>query len=159
MNTELQFPWQQDAVIRQSQRLINSFHHWTGRSLIDISGSPMEIAQALFEAPFAVLSHNTESDPILNYGNRKALELWEMDWNQFTRLPSRYSAEPMEREERLRLLNQVTTQGYINNYQGVRISSTGKRFQISDVIVWNLIDEENNYCGQGATFSQWIPIN
>ncbi|NET82181.1 MAG: MEKHLA domain-containing protein [Moorea sp. SIO1F2] len=119
----------------------------------------MEIAQALFEAPFAVLSHNTESDPIYNYGNRKALELWEMDWNQFTRMPSKYSAEPMEREERLRLLNQVTTQGYISNYQGVRISSTGKRFQISDVIVWNLIDEENKYCGQGATFSQWIRIN
>ncbi|NEO69953.1 MEKHLA domain-containing protein [Moorena sp. SIO3H5] len=159
MNTELQFPWQQDAVIRQSQRLIHSFHHWTGRSLIDTSGSPMEIAQALFEAPFVVLSHNTESDPIYNYGNRKALELWEIDWNQLTQMPSRYSAEPMEREERLSLLNQVTSQGYISNYQGVRISSTGKRFQISDCIVWNLIDQENNYCGQGATFSHWIPLN
>ncbi len=159
MSSDIQLPWQQETIIRHSQILLKSFQHWTGNSLLDFSGSPIEVAQALFEIPFPVLSHGTESDPIYNYGNRKALEFWEMTWEQFTQMPSRYSAEPMEREERSRLLNQVTTKGYLDNYQGVRISRTGKRYMISEVTVWNLLDKENEYCGQAATFSQWTRIN
>ncbi len=158
MSSVLQFPWQQEAVIRQSQRLLHNFQHWTGRSLLDPSGSPAEIAQALFEAPFPVFSHGTELDPIYNYANRKGLELWEVDWQQLTQMPSRYSAEPMEQEERLRLLDQVTTQGYVSNGQGIRISSTGKRYLVSDFIIWNLLNEHNQFCGQAATFSQWTPL-
>ena len=153
MSSTLQFPWQQEAVIRQSQRLLHSFKYWTGRSLLDTSGSPEEIARALFEVPFPVFAHGTELDPVYNYANRKALELWEVDWQQLTRMPSRYSAEPMEQEERLRLLDQVTTQGYVSNGRGIRISSTGKRYLVSDFIIWNLLDENNQFCGQAATFS------
>ena len=47
----MQFPWQQEAVIRYSQRVLSSFQHWTGRSLLNASGSPQEIAQARFDAP------------------------------------------------------------------------------------------------------------
>jgi len=159
MSSDIQFPWQQEAIISHSQLLLKSYQHWTGNSLLDFSGSPIEIAKALFEVPFPVLSHGTEPDPIYNYGNRKALEFWEMDWENFTKMPSRYSAEPMEREERLRLLNQVTTKGYLNNYRGVRISSTGKRYMISNVTVWNILDQDNHHCGQAATFSQWTLIN
>jgi hypothetical protein len=158
MSSDLQFPWQQEAVIHQSQRILHSFQHWTGHSLLDASGSPIEIARALFEAPFPVFSHGTEPDPIYNYANCKGLELWEMDWQQLTQTPSRYSAEPMEQEERLRLLDQVNTQGYVSNAQGIRISSKGNRLQVSDFIVWNLIDEQNQLCGQAATFSQWKPL-
>jgi hypothetical protein len=158
MSSDRQFPWQQEAVIRHSQRILYSFHHWTRRPLLDASGSPEQIAQALFEAPFPVFSHGTESDPIYNYANCKGLELWEVDWQQLTQMPSRYSAEPMEQEERLRLLDQVKTQGYASNCQGIRISSTGKRFLISDFIIWNLLDEHNQLCGQAATFSQWTPL-
>ncbi len=32
MSSTLQFPWQQEAVIRHSQSLLYSFQHWTGRS-------------------------------------------------------------------------------------------------------------------------------
>jgi len=32
----------------------------------------------MFEAPFVLISHGTEDDPILNYGNRVALWLWQM---------------------------------------------------------------------------------
>ncbi len=93
-------PWQQSDVLKHVQRLLRSFHHWTGRSLLDAEGTPADTAQKLFEAPFVIVSHGTQPDPILNYGNRKALELWEMNWEQFTQTPSRCTAEPIERQER-----------------------------------------------------------
>lgn len=134
--------------IQQAQRLITSFQHWTGKPLI-------ETPEALFEAPFVVVSHGTEPDPIFNYANQQALDLWEMDWDTFTQLPSRYSAEPISQEERSRLLTQAKAQGYISDYRGVRISSTGKRFWIENVILWTVLDELDQPCGQAATFSSW----
>lgn len=148
-------PWQQPEVIQHSQRLLRSFQQWTGRSLLSNSDSALAIAQALFEAPFVVVSHGTEADPVLNYGNRQALELWEMPWETLTHTPSRQTAEPIARAERDRLLQQAREQGYISNYQGVRISSTGKRFWIQDVIIWDVLDETNQQIGQAATFDRW----
>ena len=158
MSTNILFPWQLESLIRHSQNILNSFKHWTGHSLLEASGSSALDAQALFEAPFPVFSHGIEADPIYNYGNQKALELWELDWEQLIQMPSRYSAEPMEQAERLGLLNKVKAKNYVTNGQGVRISRTGKRYMVSDFTVWNLLNEENNYCGQAATFSQWMLI-
>ncbi|WP_375510287.1 MEKHLA domain-containing protein [uncultured Nostoc sp.] len=149
----IEFPWQQQAIIRHSQRLANSFQHWTGNSLLDVNDSPLETAKALFEAPFVLVSHGSESDPIFNYGNRKALELWELSWEEFTRMPSRKSAQEVVQEERDRLLSEAATQGF-SYYSGVRITSTGKRFEIQDGILWNLLDEHNQLCGQAAVFSK-----
>lgn len=115
-----------------------------------------ECIEALFEAPFALVSHGIEDEPIFNFGNQTALALFELTWDQFTRLPSRQSAEPMNREERQRLLDQVTKQGYIADYSGVRISATGKRFLIEKAIVWNLMDSSGQYQGQAAMFDQWV---
>jgi hypothetical protein len=148
-------PWKDPTVIQHSQRLIQSFVHWTGRSLLPLAASPEEIAHALFEAPFVVVSHGTEADPILNYGNHKALQLWEMDWDQFTQTPSRLTAEPIAQPERDRLLAQAKAKGYIDDYQGIRISKTGRRFLIQNVVLWNVIDEQNYPYGQAATFSEW----
>ena len=83
MNSNIPLLWQQESIILHSLRLIKSFHYWTGYSLLEVEGSPLQLAQVLFEAPFPVFSHGTEADPIYNYGNRKALELWELDhWQQ-----------------------------------------------------------------------------
>jgi MEKHLA domain-containing protein len=138
--------------------LLKSFHHWTGRHLIEIEENITSegLAKALFEAPFVVISHGIERDPILNYGNRAALRLWEMSWEQFTRTPSRLTAEPVNQEERATLLARVTKKGFIDDYQGIRISATGKRFRIERAIVWNLIDKDQRYCGQAATFDRWV---
>lgn len=152
-------PWQQETVICHSQRILSSFQHWTGHSLFEVSGEPIQIAQALFELPFPVFSHGIEPDPIYNYGNRKALELWELEWEQLLQMPSRYSAKPANQEDRLRLLEEVTNKGYITNSRGVRISQTGKRYMVLDFTIWNLLNKENQYCGQAATFSQWTLIN
>jgi hypothetical protein len=155
MSSVLQFPWQQEAIINHSQRLLYSFQHWTGHSLLDVNGTPKEIAQALFEAPFVLVSHGIEADPIFNYGNRQALQLWELSWSEFTKMPSRQSVRDVEREDRERLLTEAATKGFVDNYSGIRTSSSGQRFLIENVLLWNVIDEEKQYCGQAAFFSKY----
>jgi hypothetical protein len=113
------------------------------------------LAEALFHAPFVLVSHGTEVDPVLNYGNRAALTRWEMSWAELTHTPSRLTAEPVAREERARLLAEVTRHGHIANYAGVRIAKSGQRFRIRDAVVWNLLDEAGTPCGQAARFDRW----
>lgn len=152
-------PWQQEAIVRHSQRLLKSFQHWTGTSLMDELETPEATAQALFEAPFVIVSHGTEADPVFNYGNRTALALWELDWQQFICTPSRQTAEQIEQSERDQLLKQVSEHGFISSYRGTRISNSGRRFWIEDVVVWDVLDEQNQRCGQAATFSHWTFIS
>lgn len=147
--------WNSPDKITHALRLLKSFQRWTGKELIPKHGSCEEIARQLFEAPFVVVSHGTEPDPILNYGNTTALQLWDMKWETFTRTPSRFTAEPPNRDERARLLAQVTSQGWIPNYSGIRIASNGIRFRIDHAIVWNLLDDNGLAAGQAATFAHW----
>lgn len=135
--------------------ILRSFEQLLGRPLLDTTGTPGQQAEALFNAPFVVASHGTEADPILNYGNRKALELWELDWETFTETPSARTAEAVQRDTRQAMLEQVARQGFAEHYSGIRISSTGRRFRILETIIWNLTDEEGRPCGQAATFSRW----
>lgn len=138
--------------------LRNSYRHWTGRHLLDPAVDGEEAIAVLNQAPYAVVSHGTEADPVFNYANRMALQLFEMTWMDFTSLPSRLSAEPMVQEERDRLLLRVSMQGYIDDYSGVRISSTGKRFLIRNAMVWNLLDEMGQPYGQAALLREWQKI-
>jgi hypothetical protein len=147
--------WQQPAVIEQSQLILNSFQALLGRELIERSGDASDEAQRLFEADFAVVSHGTEDDPILNYGNATALALWELTFEHFTQTPSRLTAEPQHRDERATLLERTTYNGYVDDYQGIRISKSGRRFRIRRAIVWNLSDAAGDYAGQAATFSDF----
>ena len=142
-------------MVRWCQYLLDSYAHWVKQELIDRSGTPLEQAERLFNSPFVVASHGAEDDPILNYGNQTALNLWRMDWEEFTRTPSRLTAEPVNREERARMLEQAKTQGYIADYRGVRISSTGTRFLVDQAIIWNIHKPDGTTIGQGATFSDW----
>ena len=81
-----------------------------------------------------------------------------MDIATLTQTPSRYTAEPIHRDERTDLLARTTRDGYVDDYRGIRISSTGRRFQIDQATVWNLIDQQAAYAGQAATFSDWRPL-
>ncbi len=94
------YPWQQDKVVHHSLLMMSSYERLTGRTLLNATDSPKQIAQALFEADFALVSHGIEADPIFNYTNRKALHLWELDWKDFTSMPSRKSVEELAQEER-----------------------------------------------------------
>lgn len=134
--------------------LLNSYRHLLGRPLLEPSAG-LSLGQQVFEADFALLSHNTDADPLFNYANQTALDLFELSWPEFIGMPSRLSAEPVNREERERLLNQVASRGYIDNYAGVRIAKSGKRFLIERAVVWNVYDNRRNYYGQAACFSDW----
>jgi hypothetical protein len=140
------------------QLLLDSFARLLGRELISRDGSPTEQAARLFQAPFVVVSHGTEADPVLNYGNATALALWEMTWDELTRTPSRLTAEPVHRDERARLLTRTREHGFVDDYSGIRISKTGRRFQIEQAIVWNLTDEHATHRGQAATFDRWTDL-
>lgn len=135
--------------------LIASYRHLTGRDLVEAGGSPAAAAQRLYEAPFAVVSHDTAPDPLFNYANRRALALFEMPWEGFIGMPSRLSAEAPQREERERLLERVKKTGFIDDYRGVRITGKGRRFLIQGATVWNLYDAAGNYRGQAARFDRW----
>ncbi len=140
--------------IAHGDLVFQSFARLTGKPLLT-SVPDKEIISVIDQAPFALVSHGTGDDPIFNYGNQVALTLFEMEWEDFTALPSRKSAEPLHRDERERLLQEVATKGYIKNYSGVRISSSGKRFLIENAIVWNLIDLDGDIHGQAAMFHDW----
>lgn len=147
--------WNDAAVRAQTQLIARSLKHWTGRDLLPGQFSPAEFAKNVFHAPFALVSHGTESDPVLNYGNQAALALWEMSWAELTRTPSRLTAEAPNREERARLLAAVSDRGFIDDYSGIRISKGGRRFRIAQATVWNLLDERHGHAGQAAMFWQW----
>ncbi|MDH3514460.1 MAG: MEKHLA domain-containing protein [Gammaproteobacteria bacterium] len=135
--------------------LITSHRHWTGRDLIKPGESMPDQARELYQAPFVVASHGCENDPVFNYANRAALALFETGWAEFTSMPSRLSAEPMEREARARLLERVNRDGFIDDYSGVRITSTGRRFRIRCATVWNVTDANGSPRGQAVTFREW----
>ncbi len=147
--------WADRRVIQWSRWLLDSYRHWTGRDLLDLTGDRETKARALFNAPLVVVSHGTEPDPILNYGNQAALVLWDTTWERLVRTPSRLTAEAMEREERERMLAQAKTQGFFDGYRGVRISSTGRRFLVEDAAIWTVLDGTGSSIGQAARFSRW----
>lgn len=134
--------------------ILDSYRRMTGKELLKLSPDE-DAAQAVEQSSIVILSHDTEADPVLNYGNCMALQLWEMDWKTFTSTPSRLTAEPLEREERARFMSRVTADGYVDEYTGVRISSTGKRFYIVNATVWNLVDGDGTCRGQAAAFSDY----
>ena len=148
-------PWQNPDVVAQTQLIASSLKHRTGRDLLPGIISPLELAEKVFHAPFVLVSHGTETDPVLNYGNAAALALWEMSWDELTRTPSRLTAEAPNREERARLLAAVTARGFIEDYSGIRIAKTGRRFRIAQATVWNLLGERSQPCGQAAMFLHW----
>jgi hypothetical protein len=116
-------------------------------------------ADWLYEgAPFAVVAHNTDADPLFVYANRRAQACFEYSWEGFVGLPSRLSAEAPSRGDREHVLQEVTRHGYVRGYRGIRISKSGRRFWIEDGVVWQLIDADGVNRGQAATFASWTDI-
>lgn len=135
-----------------AELISRSFTKLLGYSLLAHSDN---LAEQLYHAPFVLLSHNTDPDPLFNYANAQGLQLFELNWQELITLPSRASAETINQAARAKLMSQVTAQGFMTDYQGVRISKTGKRFSIHNAIIWNLTDELGNYQGQAAYFADW----
>ncbi|WEK01561.1 MAG: MEKHLA domain-containing protein [Candidatus Sphingomonas phytovorans] len=109
-------------------------------------------------APFALLAHNMEVDPRFIYANRTAQACFEYHWDEFVTLPSRLSAEAPDRAARQHLLDEVSRKGFVVDYAGIRVAKSGRRFQIENGIIWQLIDETGDRHGQAAVFSAWRDI-
>ena len=158
--TKAVFPSEENNFLMEHVQLLrNSYLRFTGMDMLDVSLNPEEFARQVYHLSAVVLSHGTQADPVLNYVNRAGLNLFELDWETMLTMPSRLTAEPMEREERQVLLDKVSADGFIDDYSGVRISSTGRRFKIEKATVWNLVDETGVYRGQAAMFSDWKDLD
>lgn len=132
--------------------LAESFERSVGRRLAPEG----EGAEWLYsQSPAVVLAHNTEADPRFVYANRAAQACFEYSWDEFITIPSRLSAEAPNRAERARLLDAVAKNGFIDDYRGLRIAKSGRRFWIEKAIVWELIDRGGRRLGQAATFDSW----
>ena len=138
--------------------LCASYRHWTGRELLDPAADGAAAVAQLDAAPYAVLSHGTETDPIFNYSNRAGLAWFEVSLPDLLLLPSRVSAEPVLQQDRDRLLQQVTQLGDFDGYEGIRIPGCGNRFRIRNATIWNLLDESGQYYGQAALLPEWEPV-
>lgn len=149
--------WHQKEIVEHSVTIMNSYQRITGIALFDISYPDEYKSYLLYHAPFVVLSHGTQADPVFNYANLTAQQLWHLDWTEFIQLPSRLSAEPDLQEDREHLLAEAAQKGFIDNYRGIRKATNGKRFRIENVLLWNLMDEEQNI-GQAALFRNWTNL-
>jgi PAS domain-containing protein len=125
-----------------------SFLRLVGRAL----GEAPDAAFLYGQAPFCLLAHDGAADPCFIYANEAAQACFGYAWEEFLRLPSRLSAEAPEQGERQRLLEAVRGRGFIENYRGVRIAKSGRRFLIENAVVWELVDEAGVRHGQAAMF-------
>ena len=155
MQKSIEPHWLKPEVIIHSKLILDTYYKIKGMPLFDLEDSDARKAYLLYHAPFVVVSHGTESDPIFNYANDTAQKLWNLDWEEFVKLPSRQSAEPDRQEDRQRLLATAAEQGYVDGYEGIRKSSDGKRFKIQNVLLWNLTDEDGKPLGQAAFYRNW----
>ncbi len=130
--------------------LAQSFQRLTGQTLTDI-----------WSLPQPLVSHGVQADPIFRYANAAALALWQMDWDAFTKLPSRLSAQddPAIQTDRNRYLAEAAARGWVANYQGIRISAKGRRFRIAETILWTVTDAQGQTHGQAALIGQVVRLD
>jgi hypothetical protein len=144
-----------DDFIRRSTLLLTEYHRLLGQPLIEPADDDEATAKKLWQVDFPVLSAGAEEDPLLHYANRCALRLWELPGDALGTFPARLTAEPVHRAARAEFLRQVRERGFVTNYEGIRISTTGRRFLIQNATVWNLADASGHHLGQAATFRTW----
>jgi hypothetical protein len=53
------------------------------------------------------------------------------------------------------MLEGLRLRGFLDDYSGVRVSASGRRFAITNTQVWNLVDRDGGRHGQAATFAEW----
>ena len=145
------------AVVTLAKQIVDSYTRVVGNQLVGLPGdaADVQIAKALYELPEVVLSHDGSADPTFTFANVAGQKLFEYSWDEFLTLRSHQSAEPEHRSNRAEMLDRAARDGYISDYRGVRVSGSGKRFEIENAIIWNVLDERGNTIGQAAAFDQW----
>jgi hypothetical protein len=130
---------------------VAAFARITGGDLVAEAGlDTADLGKSAWEGQFALLTHDPNA--ILNYANRFALDLWEMDWETLVRTPSRDTAPEEDRAARAVIMAAVERDGFTRSYTGRRVSRTGKLFLIENATVFTLTDEKGAGFGTGAFF-------
>ena len=137
-------------------RVADAFVRVTGKNLItEATLDPMALGKSAWAGDFALLTHRGDERATLNYGNRFALGLWEMDWSSFIATPSGDTAPHNASTARDLLMEKVSKDNFVTGYEGERISRSGRRFLIEDVTVWRLLDEQGQSFGMAAFFRRF----
>jgi hypothetical protein len=147
--------WMKADVIKHCKLIEKNYKFWTGKELFEAKLTESELSEKMYHAPFVVLSHGTQADPIYNYVNLKAQELWEFTWDEMIKLPSRRSAGTNETAERLELIREGQEKGITFTEKALRESRSGKKFYIKNVVLFNLLGEGGEYAGQCAIYNDW----
>ena len=147
-------PWLTPGKQQLAHCILRSFERAFARPLL-AGDNGAHAPQELFGADTVVLAHDGGADPALIYANAAALQLWERPWAEMIGMPSRLTAEPQERAGRARMLATALHQHASEGYSGVRISKSGRRFQIHNARLWTLWGPGDQPCGQAAAFSSW----
>jgi MEKHLA domain len=130
--------------------LARTYASVVGTPLVSAGISGEEAANWLYEAPFGLLAHDTSPDPLFVYANLAAQQWFEYSWHEIVGMPSRLSAEGDDRETRRIFMDSVRRQGYADEYRGLRVAKTGRRFWIEETTVWNMISPGAGMVGQAA---------
>jgi PAS domain S-box-containing protein len=145
--------------VQFAELLTYSYQRIVGTSMLPSDQAGADAARWLYEdAPFALLAQDTSTDPRFVYANRKAQRCFEYSWDEFVVMPARLSAHAADQEHRRKFLEGVLQQGYADNYRGLRIAKSGRRFWIEDTTVWNLVDRNGILQGQAALVPRWNDV-
>jgi hypothetical protein len=145
-------------IQKHSQRLIDSYQWALGKPLLDTSlcQSSAEIAEALFLAEFALLSHDVVDGPngrdnVYNYSNRTGLKVFQRSWQQQVGLASSQSAEQKDnpQADRNNRLAEALAKGHAV-FDCERVTGSGGRVVLSSVVLFNVFDVVGVYRGQAA---------
>lgn len=136
--------------------LIGSYRRVVGGRLLPGAVEAGDSTRWLYEeAPFPVLAHDTSTDPVFVYANRAAQRCFEYGWAEFVGMPSRLAAQEPERADRDKFMAAVRRHGFADQYRGLRIAKSGRRFWIENTTVWNVIDRNGSAHGQAALIPLW----
>lgn len=137
--------------------ILDSFRRSVGRDLVARSGDPADDANRLFELPQAVLAHDASTQPLLDWVNAAAAAAFDATPEILIGRPSSATAPPDATADRRQLFEILARRGFVTGYSGVRISLTGRRFIIDDVIVFALADAAGHPAGHAAVIGSTRP--
>ncbi len=145
--------WTEDELRMRACWLLRSYRRWAGEDLLELASDDDAIrARALFGASFAVLAHDTRPDPLCIYANAAALTAFELRLADAPDFATSRTVERCARDDRRAALARADEAGLLRGYSGVRVSTTGRRFEIHDGRIWTVLDDDGRRVGQAAAF-------
>ena len=133
----------------------DSLKRLTGVSLLEVMDGVSTIHNVHDNERYAVLSHGNQTDPIYNYFNKGAFLTFQWPESEIYNLPSRYSApDGFVREDRTKMMQTVVDQQVRIIPIAIRQNKAGECFQLRNVTLWNVYDDDGIRVGQTAFFDR-----